>query len=100
MKLKLSLAIVVFVLCTGIANAQVIRHERNQHQRIKQGVRSGELTAAERKKLALQQKDIREDVKEAREDHVVTPAEKKEIRQDQRQASRSIYRKKHNNRER
>ena len=90
--------LILFMIVVGQANAQVIRREINQHRRIKQGVRTGEITPMERKNLALQQKDIHQDVKEARADHVVTPVERKEIRKDQRQASRNIYRKKHNRR--
>ena len=99
MKAKvLSALLIVFAIGIVQVNAQVVKHEINQHRRIKQGVRSGEITPMERKKLALQQKDIHQDVKEARADHAVTPMERKEIKQDQRQASRNIYRKKHNNR--
>jgi Spy/CpxP family protein refolding chaperone len=82
------------------ATAQVKQTTRNQHHRIKQGVKSGELTKAETKNLVKDQREIRQDVKEAKADGTVTGAERKEIRQDKRQASRKIYRKKHNNRDR
>ena len=68
--------------------------------RIRQGVRSGELTRHETRTLVKQQRDIKKDKREARADGVVTPAERKDIRQDKKQASASIYRKKHNLRER
>jgi hypothetical protein len=87
--------LILFIIVVDQANAQVIRREINQHHRIKQGVRTGEITPMERKNLEIQQKDIHHDVKEARTDHVLTPVERKEIRKDQRQASRNIYRKKH-----
>ncbi len=97
-----------FLLATAIicaigintANAQVRKTARHQHTRIKQGVKSGELTKAETINLAKDQKEIRQDVKLAKADGVVTDGEKKEIRQDQRQASRKIFRKKHNKRDR
>lgn len=94
---KILAALSIMLLTAGAVNAQTTKNE--QH-RIRQGVRSGELTRRETKTLAGQQKDIREDRKEAKADGVVTGAERKEIKQDKRQASRSIYRKKHNRRDR
>jgi hypothetical protein len=90
----------VMVMAIGSVTAQVRQREKNQHARIVQGVKSGELTKAETKNLARKEKDVRQDVREAKADGVVTPAERKDIRQDQRKASRAIYRKKHNERER
>lgn len=102
MKAKLFLAAaIMFSLGISSASAQVRQNAKNQHKRIKQGVRSGELTKPEAINLAKDQREIRQDVREAkRNDGVITPTERKEIRQDQRQASRKIYRKKHNNRDR
>lgn len=94
---KILAALSIMLITAGAVNAQTTK---NEHRRIRQGVRSGELTRRETKTLAEQQKDIREDRKEAKADGVVTGAERKEIKQDKRQASRSIYRKKHNRRDR
>lgn len=69
-----------------------------QHKRIKAGAKSGELTHHERKQLARQQRHIRAEKREARADGVVTGKEHREIRREERRASRNIYRKKHNNR--
>jgi uncharacterized membrane protein YebE (DUF533 family) len=83
------------------ANAQTIKQKgKNERHRIAQGVKSGELTKSETKNLVQGQKEIHQDVKAAKADGVVTKDERKEIKQDQRQESRKIYRKKHNNRER
>jgi hypothetical protein len=83
------------------ADAQVIKqHARNEHHRIKQGVRSGELTRRETRHLAKDQREIRHERRDARSDGKVTGRERKEIRHDQRQESRRIYRKKHNRRDR
>jgi tellurite resistance protein len=98
MKTKILLA--AFLLFGAGVNAQTGRCRHHERQRIKQGVRSSELTRAETKRLALQQKDIHHDIKEAKADGTVTNQEKKEIVQDEKQASHSIYRLKHNNRER
>ena len=100
MKAKLLAAAVVLGALFTTANAQVKPSTKNQHHRIKQGVKSGELTKAETKNVVKDQREIRQDVKEAKADGTVTGAERKDIRQDQRQASRKIYRKKHNNRDR
>lgn len=91
---------IIFALGLGTADAQIRKTNRNQNTRIKNGVKSGELTKAETKNILHDKKEIHQDVKAAKADGIVTPGEKKEIRQDQRQTSRKIYRKKHNERER
>ena len=101
MKRKILVATaIVMAMGIGSASAQIRKREKNQHARIAQGVRSGELTKAETKNVVSKEKDVRQDVKAAKSDGVVTNAERKEIRRDQNKASRTIYRKKHNNRER
>ena len=99
MKTKILFSAIIMALAISNADAQAVRQVR-QHKRIKQGVKSGEITRAEAVNLRNGQKEIREDKREARADGVVTPVEKKEIRQDQRKESRKIFRKKHNRRER
>ena len=71
-----------------------------QQKRIVHGVQNGELTRAETRQLAREQRHIRHKKRIARADGVVTPGERREIRQDKRQASRHIARKKHNRRKR
>ncbi|HPH85249.1 MAG TPA: hypothetical protein PLC48_07295 [Ferruginibacter sp.] len=94
-----TLAAMAFLLfATTATQAQTAR--KAQPARIKQGVKSGELTRRETKTLVKDQKDIHQDVKEAKADGVVTAAEKANIKQEKRQASRKIYRKKHNGRDR
>ena len=99
MKTKILFSAIIMALAISNADAQAVRQVR-QHKRIKQGVKSGEITRAEAVNLRNGQKEIREDKREARADGVVTPVEKKEIRQGQRKESRKIFRKKHNRRER
>jgi len=99
MKTKLFFSAIIALLTVTNAGAQAGKQIR-QHKRIKQGVQSGELTRAEAINLRKGQQEIREEKREARADGVVTPEEKKEIRQDQRQESRKIFRKKHNRRDR
>lgn len=101
MNLKLLFAtVIIFAIGISNAEAQVRKTAKHQHTRIKHGVKNGELTKRETKHLVTDQRAIRQDVKSAKSDGVVTGEEKKEIRQDQRQASRKIYRKKHNKRDR
>jgi uncharacterized protein (DUF3084 family) len=76
------------------------KRQVNQQQRIRQGVRSGELKKGEVKKLENEQRDIRQEKQEARADGTVTKEERKDIQKEQNQASRHIYRAKHNRRDR
>jgi MFS superfamily sulfate permease-like transporter len=84
----------------GTKTSGARKRQVNQQHRIRQGVRSGELTRGETKKLENEQRDIHQDKKEARADGTVTVEERKDIKKDQNQASRHIYRAKHNRRDR
>lgn len=90
------------VLSFGInaANAQARCHSNQQHAQIRQGIRSGELTKREARNLVTDQRNIHREIKSAKSDGIVTPFERKDIRQDRNQAGREIYRKKHNDRDR
>lgn len=76
----------------------VVTKQVNQNARINQGVRSGELTRAETKKLKQQQRDINRTKKAAKADGVVTRKEKAVIKNKQTNASANIARKKNNQR--
>ena len=89
--------LILFVMAISSANAQV-RH--SQKQRIKQGVKSGELTKRETKNILQDKKEIRQDIQLAKSDGKVTRNEKKLILKEQKRENREIYRKKHNNRDR
>jgi uncharacterized protein (DUF3084 family) len=78
----------------------VRKRQINQQKRIGQGVRSGELTKKEVKKLEHEQREINQEKKEAKADGTVTAEERKEIHKEQNQARRHIYRAKHNRRDR
>ena len=79
----------------GIHDPVVNRHQRHQHHRIVQGVRSGELTRQEAKGLAQEQHQIRTEERAYKADGKLSPAERRDLRQDLRQSSRHIYRQKH-----
>jgi len=101
----LSLATITFAQEAGTneggTNMPVVRkHQVRQQKRIKQGVRSGELTKREFLRLEREQYGIQQEKKEAKADDTVTKRERAHIRREQKQASRHIYRAKHNRRDR
>lgn len=77
------------------ATPAVTRAQANERARIRQGVATGELNRREAARLRNQQADIRQDKQAARADGIVTPTERQGVRQETKQASRSIYRQKH-----
>ena len=101
MKIKFVVATAI-ILALSISNthAQVASSKPTNNQRIKQGIKRGELTKAEAATLRNDQKDLKQDVKEARKDGDVARDERRKIRHDKKHLNREIFRKKHNNRER
>ena len=77
---------------------RVDKREARQQARIRQGVKSGELTGPEAAKLERQQGRIRRDESRAKADGVVTPKERARLAREQNRASKNIHAKKHNNR--
>lgn len=71
------------------------QRQRNERARVKQGVNRGELNRAEAARLHAREAQVQQENRAAKADGVVTPAERQAVRQDQRQASRAIYRQKH-----
>ena len=69
--------------------------QHNQHARVVQGVRSGELTRRETRRLAEGQRDIRQLERAYRSDGQFTRAERRDLHHEQNQASRAIHRQKH-----
>ncbi|MDT5294949.1 MAG: hypothetical protein QOJ76_1829 [Acidobacteriota bacterium] len=86
---------------SGTYAPQGINHrQRHQQRRIAQGVRSGELTRGERRRLERNEREIRRDERQARADGRVTRGERRDIRRDLNHENRRIYRAKHNRRDR
>ncbi len=79
----------------GPGKKAVKHRQARQHERIHQGVKSGELTKEEAHLLRKEQRDVKKEKKEAREDGVVTTEEKKQIKEMQNEASKDIYEEKH-----
>lgn len=77
---------------------RIQQREQNQERRIDQGVASGALTPRETGRLEAQQAKIQQDEQHMKSDGVLTRAERKKLTREQNRASRTIYRKKHNNR--
>ncbi len=77
---------------------EVGQRRENQQDRIAQGIKSGQLTAGETAKLENQQKGINQQVAADRSANggKLTAGEKAQVNHEQNQASKNIYRKKHN----
>ncbi len=101
MKLKL-LAATVLILALGIntTEAQTRQTTRIQKHRVKLGIRRGELTRVETRRIAQLNRNTRHDIRRAKSDGFITRRERREIRGDKRHTSRVIYRKRHNLRNR
>lgn len=82
------------------ATPRITKRQIRQQHRIKQGVKSGELTKPEARHLEARERKIQADKKAAKADGVVTAKERAKIKREQNRASRAIYRKKHNARTR
>jgi hypothetical protein len=72
------------------------RDNRNDRQRIRRGVRSGEITRDEARALRERQRQNRTERRGYRSDGTVTRDERREIRRDERQHDRMIRRARHN----
>ncbi len=91
----------VLILIGSVTQAQtrtpqINKTGKKQIERIKQGVKNGELTKQETRVLAKEQKHIQKEKIAAKADGIVTKAEKKHIVKDQVKASKNIAQKKHN----
>ena len=71
------------------------QRQHNQADRIRQGVRSGELTKSEARGLVKEKREIRQTERQYKSDGVLTRDERRDLRQEQNQASRHIYKEKH-----
>jgi len=94
--------VVLIVLATFIAPAfagtddpGVNKRQHRQKDRIKQGVRSGELTKEEAKSLRGEQKAIRQKERAYKSDGTLTKDERKELHQELNESSKHIAEEKH-----
>ncbi|MCI0661955.1 MAG: hypothetical protein L0220_12870 [Acidobacteria bacterium] len=97
----LAIMVIAIFPVMGLAQGRINERQRNQHQRIHQGIRSGELTRREAHRLHSQQARIR-----AREYHLrrsggeFTARERYRIQRQLNRSSRGIYRQKHDRQDR
>ena len=84
----------------GVRDPGVNARQHNQRERIQQGVRSGELTRKETRHVAEDQRDIRQLERGYKSDGKLTGAERRDLTHEQNQASRDIYKQKHDAQER
>jgi hypothetical protein len=77
---------------------EVGQRQRNQQERIAQGVKSGQLTASETAHLERREAAIHKEVKTERAANggTLTPVERRQVNRQENRTSRAIYRKKHN----
>ena len=80
----------------GTATPRIERREARQQARIHQGVRSGELTRGEARRLEMGQRHVDRMEDRAKADGRVTPRERVRISRAQNRQSRHIARLKHN----
>jgi hypothetical protein len=78
-----------------VKTPMVRRRQVNQQKRIHQGVKSGELTRLEARKLEREQARVQRSKVRAKSDGQVTPRERLRLQRQQNKASRDIYRQKH-----
>lgn len=79
----------------GVRDPGVNARQQQQQQRVRQGVRSGELTRRETRNLAEGQRDIRQLERAYKSDGQLTRAERVDLHHEQNQASRDIYKQQH-----
>lgn len=90
------------LLLSDISNAQQ-REDMNlkgERARIRQGVKSGEITRGEAAKIREKENELRNAKRAAKADGVINKQERKEIAKEDRQLDRTIHRTKHNNKRR
>lgn len=94
----IALLIGILVASTSVLLAQetprVDARQKVQKERIKEGMKSGDLTKPEAKKVARQQKTVQKMEEKAKSDGVVTPKERARLHKAQQKTSREIARQK------
>ena len=94
----------VFILGLGVAafanTPYIDRREHREQQRIRQGIRSGELTRRETRRLEAEQGRIRGYEWYAKSDGHVSRAERRRLDHMLDRASRDIYHQKHDRQDR
>jgi hypothetical protein len=107
MKAILVTLVVIGVSGIGAAHAErgtrdpgVNARQHHQRERVQQGVRSGELTHEEAKGVREDRREIRQKEREYKSDGKLTASERADLHRDQNEASREIYKEKHDDEKR
>jgi hypothetical protein len=94
-------AIALLIFSTNAATAQNNRSLRDESMRIRQGVISGQLTAAEAHRLNEQKRALKaEAFRYKLNDGHINPLERADLRRDNRRLNRNIFRQKHDRQKR
>jgi hypothetical protein len=91
----LGLALMVVAGSASAGTPRYDARQAHQQQRIVNGVKSGELTARETRRLAAGQVHLNRVENRAKADGVVTARERAHMQHEENQQSRRIYRQKH-----
>lgn len=83
----------------GVKTPVINERQHDQQARIRQGVKSGELTRRETARLEAEEARIRVNERFAKSDGNVTPAERARLEKELNRASRNIHQQKHDNQE-
>ena len=87
--------LVISAAAAGTRDPGVNKRQHRQHERIVDGVKSGELTHREARSLRTEQRAIKAEEAEFKSDGVLTRGERRELHRDLNESSRDIYREKH-----
>lgn len=99
MKSSIVLAAIAMLLSINATAQHIHKTKARQHGQVYHGVRcANNITPQERVAIANQKQDVRLAVRVAKSDGVITPAERRIIRQERGQANRTVYRASTNNR--
>lgn len=85
---------------SAVSFADINGRQHREQQRIKQGIRSGELTRLEARRLGTEQARIRAYERYARRDGYISPRERARLDRGMDRAGRHIYRQKHDGQDR
>jgi hypothetical protein len=96
----LTVLIATPTLADGVRDPGVNHRQHNQQVRIREGVKSGELTRRETHRLREEQRDVRQLERAYKSDGTLTRAERVDLHHEQNQAGRDIRRQKHDRQER
>ena len=92
----LASAFVINAAFAGVKDPKVNQRQHHQHERIAQGVKSGELTRSEAKDLRGDQRELRQKERAYKSDGQLTKAERVDLHKDLNANSKEIYADKHN----